>query len=665
MADSLSKHQLEIWRTHGPVVQAMVVDRIDGLPMGKRAPLLRLLARMLGEVLEAEIMGASSSSSSITMHFGPVPASVDLRAIRGKAMKLLKELMQLATSDGDRRTILSALENATQGPRTDYLPNDLAKLLIDNTKEFVKFLTEIAPTLGYEILQTWEDRARWMYIHNRSLPEALASDAVLVEARDRLVAAIFAFRDAINCDRAFVIYKTLVGFESVFPPAWDDPIFDLEEADRYRAAQVEALLGEIDEANADQWFEILFRCARTESDDLATFPTFGRFLTRLGETKPDILIGYIGKMKPPLARFLPAMLTGLMKSDRKDAAEALIEQWLVGSRYLSDIAWYCRFADTCEENLLIRVLERAVANNDNPAVLNMLAAAETQFRSNPGTLIETAFLPAVRHAASQKDLHWVSRSVSWMNSPILRALDQGQARIVLEALVPYPKLEREAEYVAAAIAKQWSGAVIEFLGDRQSFGDDRSIADGYRAFPSRVYALRKPLAAASDALIRGRRWFELDSRLFRFGAGRFLASIFPGLPTKFRDRLAEYVAGGDRQDIAFVLAIVSNYTGEEAPHGFLKDIVAQIDPNDDLVGSVAACLDSTGVVAGEFGMVEFFTQQKASMQDWFDDPRDRVRVFAEARIRSLDHRIIREQRMAETSIAMRKLDFGEELDDEA
>ena len=80
-------------------------------------------------------------------------------------------------------------------------------------------------------------------------------------------------------------------------------------------------------------------------DDLATFPTFGRFLSRLGETKPTILIGYIERMEPPLSRFLPAMLAGLMKSAWKDAAKDLIEQWLVEDRYLSDIAWYCRVAE--------------------------------------------------------------------------------------------------------------------------------------------------------------------------------------------------------------------------------------------------------------------------------------------------------------------------------
>ena len=176
-----------------------------------------------------------------------------------------------------------------------------------------------------------------------------------------------------------------------------------------------------------------------------------------------------------------------------------------------------------------------------------------------------------------------------MNSPILRALDQDQARIVLDALVPYPKLERQAEYIAAAIAEQWPGAVIEFLSDRLSFGGDKSIAEGYRALPSSVHALRKPLAAAADALIAAaRRWFETDSRLFRFGAGRFLASVFPGFPAEFRDRVVGYVAGGDRQDMAFVLAIVSNYAGNEASHRLLKETVAQLAPDDDLLGVVAA-----------------------------------------------------------------------------
>jgi hypothetical protein len=72
-----------------------------------------------------------------------------------------------------------------------------------------------------------------------------------------------------------------------------------------------------------------------------------------------------------------------------------------------------------------------------------------------------------------------------------------------------------------------------------------------------------------------------------------------------------------------------------------------------------------GVVSGEFGRVELYAERKTAMQAWLEDPRDRVRTFAEGYIRDLDRRIDEEQRFVEASIAIRKLDYGEELDGEA
>jgi ppGpp synthetase/RelA/SpoT-type nucleotidyltranferase len=663
VADALCKHELEVWQTHGPAVQSMVIDRIGALPTERRRSLLTLLARMLNGVLDAEITGTTWSTTAITMHFGAVQVSDELRSVRGRAIALLSELMGLAASDRERRAVLHALDNATRGPRDRGYPADLATLLAEDTIEVVEYLTEVVPTLSYEIRQTREDRVRWIYIRHRSLPETLTSSAPLVDAKKRLLAAALAFRDALNADREFVIYKTLVGFKSVFPPAWDDPEFDITAVDDYRAEQVEVLLGEIDETSADRWFEILSRCAQTESNDLATFPTFGRFLTRLGEAKPDILIGYIERMGPRLARFLPAMLSGLMKSTRAEDTRELIERWLAENRYLSDIAWYCQFAEPGDEALLTRVLEHAVAGNDALAVLNVLAAAERQFRASPGRLIETAFLPALRYLISQNDLRWVSSSAPWLRSPILRALDEDQAAIVLKALVPVPELGHNAEYIAAAIAERWPGKVIDFLDARRSYGEEGP--DGYRPFPSSVHTLRAPLAANLEALVAAsRRWFAADEYLFRFRGGRFLASIFPDLPEDLRHSLAGRLAEGDPRDIAFVLAIVSNYAGKAVAHGVLKEVIAQIDPDDALVHEVDAVLSSTGVVAGEFGLVDFCIKQKVQMQEWLTDPRNRVRTFAKAYIRKLDLRIADEQRRAETSIAMRKLRYGEDLSGE-
>jgi hypothetical protein len=59
--------------------------------------------------------------------------------------------------------------------------------------------------------------------------------------RDALNASILKFRDAVNANKGFTIYKTLVGFESVFPPAWDDPHFHYEEEAAYREQCIPAV----------------------------------------------------------------------------------------------------------------------------------------------------------------------------------------------------------------------------------------------------------------------------------------------------------------------------------------------------------------------------------------------------------------------------------------
>jgi hypothetical protein len=396
--------------------------------------------------------------------------------------------------------------------------------VIDNARELLEYQTEIAPTLSYEILQTIENRAHRTYINHLTLPDTMASDPALVEARDRLLAAALALRDAINANRQFVIYKTLVGFESVHPPAWDDASFGYSEAATYRANYVDILLGEVDEASAEAWFDILSRCAQTQSDDAATFPTFGEFLKRLGEVKPDIVIGYIERMEPPLARFLPSMLAGLAKGARADVTLQLIDQWLDGGRYLSDIAWYIRFADPFDELLLRRTLDSAVALGDAHAVRNSLVAAETQFKANPGSLVENVFLPAVRFLAERNDFSWVQMPwFSWMESPILLALEETQAAVVLDALVPYPELAYAAEDIAAAVAVRWPEKVIEFLGFRQTYADGDEVADGYRDLPYDVHDLRAPLASAQNVLVEAARcWFATKKSFYRVGGGQVL-----------------------------------------------------------------------------------------------------------------------------------------------
>jgi hypothetical protein len=82
----MAKYELNVWRSHGPVVQAVLVDRVKTLEDDEKAALRPLLTKVLAEVLKPEVTGTTSASSSITLHRGSVAASDSLRDIRQAAM---------------------------------------------------------------------------------------------------------------------------------------------------------------------------------------------------------------------------------------------------------------------------------------------------------------------------------------------------------------------------------------------------------------------------------------------------------------------------------------------------------------------------------------------------------------------------------------------------
>lgn len=664
LGTALAKHQLHVWRQRGPIVQTILVDRIEAFGEDECRGLMSLLSVMLGEVLGAEVSGTTNSSAAVTFHRGVVVASDALRDVRTKAIDLLKRQFALAEGDDERRVVLLALHAATHLPFGAGYSNALAGLVMDNTRTILEFHTEIAPTLSLEMLQTTEGWVHRSYCMYADLPKSMRDDPDLVAARALVADAALAFRDVANADPNFVIYKTLVGFDSVFPPAWEDREFQYEQQQAYRAEQVDALLSSVDAASADAWFERISRYAQTESNDAATFPVFGNFLNRLAEAQPDIVFGYIDRLGDRLANFLPGMLAGLMRSAEHAQALARIQAWLRAGEHIGHIAWYSRFADPLDEALLRCTLESAIEHGDAHAVCNTLIAAVAQFAAHPGTLIETIFVPALRYLHAAGDLRWVRMPwFSWLNSPIIRALDEEQANIVLEALVPYPELEYGAEYIAAAIAERWPASVVAFIGERQTFARTDAAPPRYDAVPFAVHQLRSPLAAAPDIMLDGARiWFEAAPLHFPYEGGKLLASAFPDLSHGLEPRMAALVAGGNERDIAFVLGILFAFEGRPCIYGLVRAIVTVLNPESPLLREARSVLREAGVVSGEFGFADLHAERKAMLTEWLADPNEKVRRFAAEQIRDLDRCIAAENRSAEASIALRKLDYGEELD---
>lgn len=664
LANALARHQMHVWQKHGPIAQEILVERIDALDDDDRRGLDALLTVMLGEMLGAEVRGTTNSSNAVTIHRGAVVASDALRVVRTKAIELLKHQFALAENDRQRRAVLLALQSATRHPFSCEYSNGLAQIVMDDTRTIVEFETEISPMLSLDLRQTTEDRVHRSYWTYADLPKTMRDDMSLVTARARVQAAALTFRDVTNADPDFVIYKTLVGFNSVFPPAWKDKEFRHEQAQAYRAEQVDALLASVDEASAEAWFDKIIRYSRTESNDAATFPVFGDFLERLAEAHPPIVFSYLERLDTSLANFLPRMLSGLMRS--ADGAQALvqIDAWLAAGNHIEKIAWYLRFSDPFDEALLRRALDSAIQNGDGHAVRNVLIASVSQFADHPGSLIEETFLPALRYLKANGDLSWVRMPwFSWLGSPIIRALDEQQASVVLNALIPYPVLEYDAEDIAAAIADRWPARVVAFIGERQAFARTDAAPTRYDSVPFEVHQLQLPLAAEPDLMLHGARaWFEANPRHFTYEGARLIASVFPGLSNGLEARMVALIASGNEQDLAFVLGVLSAFEGKDFVYKLVRAIVAALEPGNQLLNEARSALSASGVISGEFGFAELQAKRKEWLGPWLVDPGENVRLFASEQIHELNRLIAAETRSAEASIAMRKLNHGEELD---
>jgi len=637
----------------GLMPQMELVDHLAGMSHAEVDGIRPIALAVWTEAIRSDITDSQWKADSVVLSMGAVPASDQLREVRDKAIKALFSVYDRSTDDVQKRAVLSALDVATRTPnQAEYSTQILATTLKDATR-IVDFVTQHAKATSYELLQHLEHR----FLNDLRTKKNLTKDpenrfGCQAEA-EALVTAIFQFRDTINADDRFIRYKVLVGFESVYPNHWTDEKFNYNEADKFRRGEVSRYIDEINAANENDWFDLIARCAETKSNDLATFPAFCDFISRLAERKPEVAERLLAQASDNLRNFLASFLTGLARSTRRDIYERILENELESARNLADVARHLRCSDVKNPDFAAGLLKRAIDKGNAIAVIELLLFALAQYGTDKIADADTLLRDALTFLNDRKDARWVSAVLE--ETTTFEELTPERAAQVLQNLGYLREVDYQAEHVLVGLAKRQPEVVWDYFGARLA----REAADGedeerFEAVPFQFHKLEKELSKDPQlAINKGLSWFEQDRKLFRYKGGHLLSITFPNCPPAFAVALTELVKAGGNTEADFALAILQNYRGETSTHVVLKEIVSRFPDDSSQIRLVKNSIDQTGVVSGEFRFAEAWQARKESLTEWQADHRPVVKAFAKEHIAELDLRIQSEWRSIETEKEMR------------
>jgi ppGpp synthetase/RelA/SpoT-type nucleotidyltranferase len=662
----LSEYNIEVYKQVGPMLQMSLVDYLAEMGDAEVDHVRPIALAVWTEVIQSDITGTKWKADSVILSTGALPASDQLREVRDKALKALFAAYDRSSNDVKKRAVLVALDAATRTPHQGQYSNQLLAITLRDATRIVEFLTVRAKNTSYELQQHLEHRFLWNYRRAKKLTEDTDNRFNCQTDARLLVAAIFKFRGTINADARLVQYKVLVGFESVYPDHWTNEEFELEGADEYRRSEAHRYIDEINPENENDWFNLIERCAETKSIDLATFPVFGNFISKLSESKPEVAKRFLAKASDDLRFFLPAFLNGLAVSGRADIYDRILEEELESAKGLTSISWHLRKSDVTKPDFAARLLKRAIEKGDQGAVNDCLLLALEFYGTEKIPKADTFVRDALTFLNDRKDSRWVSQA--WfLQKPtkFYEELMPEGTTLLLNNLGYLPKVDYQAERVLVRLAERQLEAVWNYFGDRLT----RKAADGededrFEAVPFQFHGLEKNLATNPKlAISKGLSWFARDQNFFQFRGGRLLSNVFPNCAQDFATALVDLVKAGSDTEADFALAILQNYLGATSTHTVLKEIVSQFPDDASKLSEIRASLDSVGVTRGEFGLAEAWRARKESLKEWLTDERPAVKAFAEKHIAELNRMIASEQRSAESRKEMRKRDYEENDDD--
>jgi len=648
----LAKNDLRVWEVAGPVVQEIVTQELEALSANERLTLRPVVLKAITAMQDLEAESSTFEGDTWTLSRGVVPYSAELESIRDRCFAVLRALLLASNTDYKKREVIACLRQSGR-VALKKAPEATVAMAVRNTARVTNLLAELAPELSFELRQELEEEALWDFRrYVATAPdEPACADAVACEA---LKDSLIRFRAVLGQDEEFQLFKVLVGYNSVFEPAWEDPDFEIERLDQYREQARRALIARIDSADIAKWRKTFLRCAGTDATDAATLPPFHTFLRELGEAQPDMALTFLQEEEPLWRRFLPDLLIGVGVTGRAAELQNILSAWVDTGSNLDAVVQYLRSGDAFDAELLSRATMKAIETSDEVGVLQAVSAISKRCRQVPGGLWPE-FFAAVSYLTGRGDERWIrfvwSRS---RDESLLKGLSAANANSILDVLATSQRLDYRVESLLAVIADDWPKLVIDHLARRVRNATGKT-RDDYEALPLGFRVLQTTLSVELEYLLAtGRALYQEDRVLFAYRGALLVSNIFPKYTSALNDALVQFSAESDSDDdLQYVALLLGKFKSDPAIYSLCMDIVARTDA-EEVLSEVRSSMTSFGVVRGEYGHADATQRVRSEIQPWLEDARPRVKAFAKSFAHRLEQRVASARRSAQLELEQRK-----------
>lgn len=640
----------------GAQPQIDIVARLGQLEGSALLANADLVLSGLRRVLAASMEGHTWTYKAVTISRGSVISNWGVAPLRAAAIALLKRMYPLSDSVGYRKKVLSTLGEAMRRERPA-VDEPTAAMFERDALEVLAFVEGLVATEALPLVQSIEHQTYWNYYH---------------AATPSIAAAALKVRDALDRHAEYQIYKQLIGFEGIFG-RWED-LRRSEAAwpytDENRREFARQYVAAIDDTNEALWRTRILTFSETRSDDLATFPVYYEFLELLGQRRPQLALELLTAHEETMGPFQIALMGGLWIGAKSDEVAAIADRWIAAGTHLTTVAKSLINGGERRLGMLSGVIGKG-SELDNHDVIVYAMGTAARLHGKGAVSAKGIFMLGLRELAKRHDADW-ARAV-WFNrdfKALIANMHAEERAEVLRSLASLSKLDYQAEEVIAAVCEHDSASVLNFLVDRlkQEASEDSCRRDtgvfeedAFEAIPDHLHQLNKVLSNEPRALVDAlRNGFDNETRsMFPYrGGARLLKAVFPNFADPLPALLHELVASADPKDIDFALSVLRAFGGGAPILETAKSIVKVVPEQSPVWSELAAALESTGVVMGEYGMAEAFERKRQDMLVWSTDEDSRVRAFAAWLAEGLEQLAARERQRADEGTELRKYRYG-------